>query len=385
MKERTTGGIYVHVPFCVRKCRYCDFHSITDLGLRDRFVSALIREIRMEPAPVDARGNEVAFDSLYFGGGTPSLLSPDQIGAVLEALFARFSISEDTEITMEANPGTVTPASLAGYRATGVNRLNFGVQSFSAGELITLGRIHSESETLIAWKAARNAGFSNLGLDLIYGLPDQTKAEWDAQLDAAIRLDPEHLSLYLLSFEEGTPMTADLACGRLSAPDEAVVADLLVHTLTRLDKEGWPWYEVSNFAREAAFRSRHNRKYWNGNPYLGFGPAAHGFLSGVRQGNGADTPGYIERLESGNPPARSRESLSREDQRIEALYLALRTRNGIDVADFEGRFGGKFHSIYESVLEKWKTRLACSREHVALTPEGMVMLDAVTADFVSAI
>ena len=285
--EKQPAGIYIHVPFCVKKCRYCDFYSITDLSLRRDFTNALISEIKMAPDPGPA-------DSLYFGGGTPSVLDTVEIERIVAAVLERFSFNPDSEITLEANPGTVDEKKLPGFKAAGINRLNLGIQSFNKEALAFLGRIHTTEESTRAVEAARAAGFDNLGLDLIYGLPGQTAKDLQRDLEKAAAFNPEHLSCYLLTYEKGTLLDKDREKGLVLPLPESRAADLFSLTRDLLDHLGYEQYEISNFARSERYRSRHNRKYWTFAPYIGLGPAAHGFVNNHRYGNIPDVERDIE-------------------------------------------------------------------------------------------
>jgi len=287
------AGIYIHVPFCLRKCRYCDFYSVAQLNQRDAFVKALQREIELAPDPGPV-------DSLYFGGGTPSLLDPDQVAAILTAARARFEFLSDVEITLEANPGTVDKATLTDFKTAGVNRLNLGIQSFENRQLAFLGRIHTATEARQSIEAARAAGYSNLGLDLIYGLPGQNPVEMAREVEAAVAPEPEHLSCYLLTYEQGTPLDKDREFGKVTPLPEKDAADLFLEIRKLLSAHGYRQYEISNFARSEQYFSRHNQKYWNFAPYIGLGPAAHSFIEPVRYWNHRELPDYLSDLEKGN-------------------------------------------------------------------------------------
>lgn len=375
------GGIYIHIPFCVRKCAYCDFYSNAGLPRIPAFLDALCREIRQTEAPPG-----LDFDTIYLGGGTPSLLSPDQVGRILDAIRGRFVVCPDAEITLEANPGTVTPGTLRGFRRAGVNRIHIGVQSFSEAGLRFLGRIHSGDEARLSVRWAREAGFDNIGLDLIYGLPDQTEADWTADMEAAVALAPHHLSSYMLTYEPGTPLARRKEKGRFRPLPEDRVGRLFLATVRFLGEKGYAPYEVSNFAVSPEKRSRHNRKYWSSAPYLGFGPSAHAFLPPERRWNAPTLEEYLTLLATGKPAVVGREVLSYGQQIIEAVYLGLRQNEGIRISAFEERFGLGFEETFGTVLSElrkngWMKTDAPGR--CALTPPGMLFLDGITAMLVS--
>ena len=374
------AGIYIHVPFCVKRCRYCDFYSQTDLSLCDVFADALIREIELasDPGPVD---------SLYFGGGTPSLLDPTQIERIILSVRARFAISPDPEITLEANPGTVDEQRLHDFRAAGVNRLNLGIQSFDDDNLSFLGRIHTAVEASRAVEAARAAGFSNLGLDLIYGLPGQTATTLQSDLEKAAAFNPEHLSCYLLTYERGTPLDRAREQGRVAPLPESETADLFLLNRERLEAAGYTQYEISNFARADHYRSRHNCKYWTFAPYIGLGPAAHSFLAPVRHWNYRDLGTYLANLDKGRLPIKTKEALTVNQQMIEAVYLGLRQTRGIPIADFNQRFSVEFKTLFEAVMSDplLDKLLERDTDFCWLTPEGMLVMDTVVGRFVELI
>ncbi len=378
--QKQPAGIYIHVPFCVKRCRYCDFYSQTDRSLCGDFVDALIREIELSPDPGPV-------DSLYFGGGTPSLLDPTEIERISLSVRERFTISPDAEITMEANPGTVDEKRLFDFRAAGVNRLNLGIQSFNDDNLAFLGRIHTAAEASRVVETARTAGFNNLGLDLIYGLPGQTATDLQRDLEKAAAFNPEHLSCYLLTYEKGTLLDKQREQGAVVPLSENITADLFLLNRDFLDRLGYAQYEISNFARSDQYRSRHNRKYWNFAPYIGLGPAAHSFLAPVRHWNHRDLGAYLAELEKGRLPIKAKESLTANQQKIESIYLGLRQTRGIPIADFNQRFSADFRTLFEVVLSDsmLDKLLELDADFCRLTPEGMLVMDTVVGRFVEVI
>ncbi len=342
-------GLYVHIPFCLRKCAYCDFFSITDLSL----VSTWLAALKKEAAVYQNRFG--FFDTLCLGGGTPSLLEAEQLSCLFDILRRHFAFSPDSEVTLEANPDDLTPDKLGLYRDLGINRLSLGVQSFNDQELAFLGRRHTARQTVEALDAARAAGFANLSLDLIYGLPGQSLEDWRKTLEQALAFHPEHLSCYQLTYEPGTPLGRKKARGEVAAATEEEEREFFLFTSRFLERRGYLHYEISNFAqlgkagntpnhqainnyesfnrkpktenRKPSY-SRHNRKYWRHVPYLGLGPGAHSFRDGVRWWNVASVPQYCQSLARGEAPVADREILSPGQIRLEALYLGLRTREG---------------------------------------------------------
>jgi putative oxygen-independent coproporphyrinogen III oxidase len=377
----TPAGIYVHVPFCLKKCRYCDFFSVTDPARKDDFVSALIREMARVRRPASTA------DTLYFGGGTPSLLAPAAVARIIDAAAGRFGLVPDSEITLEANPGTVTLERLAAYRAAGVNRLNLGLQTLDPRGLRLLGRIHDAAQGTAAVRMARKAGFANLGLDLIYGLPGQRVDDWQRDLARATALSPEHLSCYMLTIEPDTPLARDCREGRIQPLADHRVRRLFETTVHTLAGAGYGFYEVSNFARSPALRSRHNTKYWHGAPYAGLGPAAHSFFPWTRSWNVADLDAYFAAVAAGGLPVAETEHLTREQQMIESVYLGLRQADGIDVHDFERRFDVVFDEMFGPVLKDLAGRemIRPAPGRCALSLAGMLYLDSITGRMVDVI
>jgi oxygen-independent coproporphyrinogen-3 oxidase len=350
-------GLYIHIPFCLRKCAYCGFYSITDRSLIPAFRSALRREMALY------RGWAASFDTLYIGGGTPSVLPERDLEGLFVDIQASFTIATGAEITVEANPADITESLLASLRRSGVNRLNLGVQSFDDDSLALLGRRHTALQAIGAIQRVRDAGFVNIGLDLIYGLPsspvtgetspevERRFATWLATLDTAIGMNPDHLSCYQLTLEEKTPLAKRCRRGEFILPDESRQADYFLRTAQIMEENGYLHYEVSNFARPGR-ESRHNRKYWNHLPYLGLGPAAHSFSGRERRWNRSSVDAYIGDLESGLEPVESREILSDEQLRLEALFLGFRTRRGICLETFKIRYGWDLLADKRDMVER---------------------------------
>ncbi len=372
------AGIYIHIPFCVKKCPYCDFYSITDPSLKKAFVKALTAEISMY-------GNSPhIFDTIYVGGGTPSVLKADYIGRIIGAASTSFSMAPDSEITIEVNPGTVSPGSLKSFRRSGVNRINIGVQSFQDNILKFLGRIHSAKEAGSAIKWARSAGFDNLGIDLIYGIPGQTKKSWLCDLETALRFEPDHLSCYMLTYESGTRMHKDLKKGIFSSMSESVTASLFGSTGDFLEKNGYIHYEISNFALSEDKKSRHNTKYWAFAPYIGLGPSAHSFYGTKRSWNRRGVKDYINDIESGIMPVEGEEELSRKQQIIESVFLGLRQIKGIDIKLFDSKFDTGFIDIFKDTITALNKKglIVLDENRCALTKKGMLLLDTICSEFI---
>lgn len=382
------AGLYIHIPFCLKKCPYCDFYSVTDPSLHSLFPDALISEMVM----IEKTG--LVFDTLYIGGGTPSVLDVRVLEKIIDTARQRFDILSGAEITLEVNPGTLTLKQLKYYRQTGVNRISIGVQSFNPENLGFLGRIHSARDAETAVKQAQNAGFENIGFDLIYGIPGQTRASWLKDLQKAVEFGPRHLSCYMLSYEPGTPMHHDLQNQAFTPLPEHRVCELYETTAAFLSAHHYVQYEISNFARQAVddsgiesgltHASRHNMKYWNFAPYIGLGPSAHSFIDPQRSWNHSSVKKYIRELASGRLARAGKELLNREQRRIEAVYLGLRQNSGIAVDAFEKKFGVSFNAEYTGIiaaLEK-KGLITLSPNRCALTSKGMLFLDSIAAMFI---
>jgi len=342
-------GIYLHIPFCQAICGYCNFNrGLFDGPLKARYVTALEREIRGA-----AEGRPA--DTVFFGGGTPSLLEPDEVACLIAACRAAFTLDPAAEITLETNPETATDVRLAAFREAGVNRISFGVQSFDPGELKRLDRIHSAERAEEAVRAARRAGFVNLSADLMFWLPGQSIETWLASVDRAIALGPEHLSLYLLELYPNAPLKEAMARAApadraaWSLPPDDVAADMYLAALDRLDGAGYAQYEISNVAR-SGFRCRHNVKYWQGGSWRGFGCGAHSTVGDRRWKNVSGTADYVDRLAAGRAVAVDLQRLSPAERVSEALFTGLRMVEGIDVGNFQARFGVDPWARYRDTL-----------------------------------
>lgn len=325
-------GLYIHIPFCLSKCHYCDFYSVTSIPGIPEFLEALFKEMEMY------RGKFSCFDTVYLGGGTPSVLDSQQLRALLTYVRQNFNLLPGSEITVEANPGDLSQPFLEALREMGINRLNIGVQSFDPEILIFLGRRHSAEEAISSIKTARGVGFGNVGLDLIYGVPGQDMASWLGTLNRALSFLPEHLSCYQLTIEEHTHLGRRHAKREFLLPGEDLQYEFFMKTSEVLEEKGYIHYEVSNFARGMALASRHNQKYWDHSPYLGLGPSAHSFQNNRRWWNPRSLDRYITAIKSGKPPVEEVELLTMEQLQLETLYLGLRTKRGIDLKDFTKQY-----------------------------------------------
>jgi putative oxygen-independent coproporphyrinogen III oxidase len=396
-------GIYVHVPFCSAVCNYCNFNrGLFDADLKARYVEALIAEIaRAGEAALKGcatsgttsgaatsvaqpfRAARLAANTLYFGGGTPSLLEPEEIARIIAACEASFDMARDREVTLEANPESVSEARLRGFRAAGVNRLSFGVQSFRDGELRRLSRLHSADRACAALAEARAAGFDNVSLDLMMWLPGQSVSEWLESIDRAVALAPEHLSLYMLEVYPNAPLREEMARAQWSQAPDDDAAQMYVTAMTRLEAAGLEQYEISNVARRGR-RSRHNLKYWTDGEWLGFGPGAHSTRGGVRWKNTPSTEEYIGRVISGVPHAVGVRVLSADERLGDALFTGLRLVDGIDENAIQTRYGVDVWRRYGPDLEPF-IELGCLRRdgsRLSLTRQGMLVAHEIMSVFV---
>ncbi len=325
-----TPGLYIHIPFCLRKCHYCNFYSATSTPLIPQFLDALFKEMER----VRDQESWEPFDTVYLGGGTPSLLTLEQLESILDHIRRKFVLLPDTEITLEANPGDIDLSFLQGARSMGINRLNIGIQSFDPKVLDFLGRRHSREQALSAVDNSRKAGFQNVGLDLIYAIPGQDLRLWRETLDRAVAFSPEHLSCYQLTVEQNTPLGKRYQRGEFQPPTEELQYDFFMKTSEWLEEAGYLHYEVSNFAKGPSFASRHNQKYWDHTPYLGLGPAAHSFKDRRRWWNYSALDRYLADIGEGKSAVEGMEVLTDEQFQLEALFLGLRTKRGISLKDF---------------------------------------------------
>lgn len=382
MTGRPAFGLYLHIPFCRHRCAYCDFNTYTTVDdLMEEYIAALLKEVRQ----VAGRLRRPAA-TVYFGGGTPSLLPVEAIQVIIDEIRGTFLLDDQAEITMEANPENVTPEYLAAVRDAGVNRLSMGAQSADPGQLALLERQHTFDTVIRAFEEGLMAGFDNISLDLIYGLPGQDLASWEDSLAAAQALGPQHLSLYCLTIEPGTPMSRWLANGRIEAPDPDLAADQFELACQILAAQGFEHYEISNWARPD-FACRHNLIYWHNDSYLGFGAGAHGHAAGYRYSVVKQPRVYIRRMysqESGRFPwsaaVSEKRLLSRQDMMADTVITQLRLlEEGLDLDHFAGRFGIELTDAFPGICEQlvdWKL-LQQSERRMLLTERGRFLSNQV--------
>ena len=376
-----SAGLYIHIPFCRSRCSYCDFATgIYETSLTERYVRALVEEI--------GNWDEIevprSVDTIYFGGGTPSLLSPAQLSAILETIQSRFAVEVDAEVTMEMNPGTVTPEGLSEFRRVGINRASFGAQTFDDRELARLGRSHTTEDTRKTFQQLRDAGFDNVSFDLIAGLPGQSLAGWNYNLDRALALKPEHLSFYLLEVHEGTPLAEHIRKGIQPRPDDDLATEMYEVMLARADASGYEHYEISNLSRPG-FESRHNIKYWIGAPYYGFGCSAHSYDGKNRRwSNERDVARYVDLIELRRKPVVERVELTLDEVRAEAVFLGMRMMRGVSVERYQKLFGIDLRESHQTELARFREAglIEFDGDLLRLTRSGALLSNKVFATFV---
>ena len=363
-------GLYVHIPFCVRKCTYCDFCSrppSSDEQI-NAYISALCDEIR------SYSGMNLSCDTVFFGGGTPSLLKPEQLEIIMNELNKSFSITADSEITLEANPGTASVDFLREFKLLGFNRISFGLQSIHENELKFLGRIHSYNDFLSSYHSARDAGFDNINVDLMYGLPEQTRDSFIETLRSVASLSPEHISVYGLILEEGTPL--HLGREKFSFPNEDDECAMYYYACELLSSFGYSHYEISNYAK-TGFECKHNIKYWKANEYVGLGLSAHSYLNKKRYSNTENINEYL-----GGKYRNNTSVLSKEDLEFEFAMLSLRLKDGFTETEFKARFGTDFISKRKDIISKMEKLglVQLFDDRISLTEQGLYLSNSVLTE-----
>jgi len=373
-------GVYVHVPFCRTRCGYCDFntYTATELGggaSQDAYPDLIAREIALAAGVLPA--NKAPVSTVFFGGGTPTLLAPARLGGILEEIDKAFGLAGDAEVTVEANPETVDAASLGDLRAQGVTRVSFGMQSAVPHVLRTLDRQHQPGrpEQCVRW--ARAAGFGHISLDLIYGTPGESDDDWRRSLDAAIGAGPDHVSAYALIVEDGTRLAARVRRGEIAAPDDDALADRYLIADDLLGQAGFTWYEISNWATAGDARCRHNLLYWTGGDWWGFGPGAHSHVGGTRWWNVRHPSAYAARLAAGESPAAGREVLTPAEQRMEDIMLRARLAEGLPLTALTT---AAFRYSERAVATHLADPSAFADGRLVLTRQGRLLADAVIRD-----
>jgi putative oxygen-independent coproporphyrinogen III oxidase len=377
----TSAGIYIHIPFCKSRCSYCDFATgLYNADLAERYVAAL--EIDIQTTRKEDFSRTV--DTIYFGGGTPSMLSASQIERLLEAVHQRFQIESAAEITMEINPGSVTKSTLGEFRRAGINRASFGAQTFDDAELARLGRSHTSTDTLKTFDALRDSGFDNISFDLIAGLPGQTMERWQSNVERSLGLKPEHLSFYLLEVHSGTPLAQHIERGIQPKPDDDLAGEMYEWMLESASVSGYEHYEISNLCLPG-FESRHNSKYWTGAAYYGFGCSAHSFDGhDCRWSNERDVNSYVQLVESGRTPIVEEQLLSQNDRKAEAIFLGLRLMSGVDTREYQRNFGIDIREEHQDDFKRFQEAglIEFDGDLIRLTRAGALMSNEVFARFV---
>ncbi|MEA4930018.1 MAG: radical SAM family heme chaperone HemW [Anaerolineaceae bacterium] len=388
-------GIYLHIPFCRRRCKYCDF--ITYAGkdeLMLAYFESLVSELRYQADHIQHLPTKA--DTVFFGGGTPSLMKHEWIGGLIDTIRGSFSLDKNAEVSLEANPGTLSPGYAESLLEAGVNRLSIGVQSFAQRDLTLLGRIHTPAQAVEAVRSVRKAGFANISLDLMFGLPGQSLTDWEENLRQAIALEPDHLSLYSLILEPGTQLFDDVQAGRIQPASDDLSADMFELAVDSLADSGFGHYEISNWARSNAFEAQHNKVYWENEPYLGVGAGAHSCLNKLRVANVASVEGYIQRMSRLKPEGSEAYPAADETIRLdeytmqqETMMLGLRlTREGVSAPAFKLRYGVTIQEVFPRELERIIARkLAEWRNfpdgpHLVLTRGGVLLGNQVFQEFV---
>ncbi len=376
------AGVYVHIPFCRSRCSYCDFATGAYEGA---LAAAYVRAVAREIEAFSASATDTEIDTVYFGGGTPSLLSSSQLAHILEAVRRRFRLRDGAEVTMEMNPATVTPEVLREYRREGVNRASFGAQTFDDTELRRLGRTHTAEDVRRTLSMLRDAGFENISFDLIAGLPEQTLDAWERNLDEALTLRPQHLSLYLLEVHEATPLAEHIRRGLWRAPDPDLAAEMYSLLVERTREDGYVQYEISNFCLPG-YESRHNMKYWTGAPYFGFGCSAHSFDGhAIRWSNERDARRYVELIEREGSAVVERAELAPHEASAEALFLGLRLiERGVNLVEHRARFHVNVRERYRDELSRFSEAglVRIEDDVLRLTPHGALLSNEVFTAFV---
>lgn len=376
----SAGGIYIHIPFCKSRCSYCDFATgLYNSDLAERYVKALEIDIQTTRETEHTR----AVDTIYFGGGTPSMLSPSQIERLLDAVHKRFQVDPTAEVTMEVNPGSVSRSTLSEFRRVGINRASFGAQTFDDAELARLGRSHTSTDTLKTFAALRESGFDNINFDLIAGLPGQTMKGWQLNVERSLSLNPEHLSFYLLEVHSGTPLAQHIERGIQPKPDDDLAGEMYEWMLECASATGYEHYEISNLCL-TGFHSRHNTKYWTGAAYYGFGCSAHSFDGhDCRWSNERDVSGYVELVEGGKTPVVDEQRLTESDRKAEAVFLGLRLMQGVDTREYQRVFGVDIRDEHLDDFRRFQEAglIEFDGDLVRLTRAGALMSNEVFASF----
>ena len=371
-----SAGIYIHIPFCAIKCMYCDFYSIADReNSIPRFVNALITDIQR--CQIDT--TEWKIDTIFIGGGTPSLLEAKQIESILEALAVKYDLSSVKEFTIEANPGEAPKDRLKDFRSLGINRLSMGVQTLEPNLLKFLTRIHSVEQVFETFENARAVGFDNVNCDLIYAIPGQSWEIWERDLNRIIKLEPNHISAYTLTLEKGTDLYTLVKNKKVTMPKDGQTGEWFLKTHEMMKMNGYASYEISNFSR-LGMECQHNLHYWRIHPYLAFGPSAHGFDGTNRWNNSRSLDQYLQQIESDSSPVSMKETLSEKDRLNELIGFGLRMNEGINLKRIPEKYQNEFNNNFIIAENKWEGCFIKKDESISLTPTGMAYSDGIGID-----
>jgi len=371
----TKAGIYIHIPFCKTKCIYCDFYSVTkrDDSI-ENFVDCMVKEIKLNKT----RLKNTTYDTIFFGGGTPSVLTENQLGKILNALYKFYNIDEDAEVTLECNPGEITFEKLSHFRKIGINRLSIGFQSFSEKNLKFLGRLHSSEQSISTFNHARKAGFDNINIDLIYDIPKQKLKEWKNDLFLGTSLEPEHISAYSLTVEKNTALHSMVKNKTVIMPSEEVDKKMFLSTINYLEQKNYMHYEISNFSQKNK-KCKHNLHYWRLEPYLAFGPGAHGFDGIKRWWNKKSIDYYLNKLENNGLPIESEEILSPKDAFNETIMNGLRLIEGAEIKKLNSYLDMDIKEHLEPYMEKWPY-INNNGKNLTVKKEGLLFTDEIITD-----
>jgi len=371
----TKAGIYIHIPFCKTKCIYCDFYSVTkrDDSI-ENFVDCMVKEIKLNKT----RLKNTTYDTIFFGGGTPSVLTENQLGKILNALYEFYNIDEDAEVTLECNPGEITFEKLSHFRNIGINRLSIGFQSFSEKNLKFLGRLHSSEQSISTFNHARKAGFDNINIDLIYDIPKQKLKEWKNDLFLGTSLEPEHISAYSLTVEKNTALHSMVKNKTVIMPSEEVDKKMFLSTINYLEQKNYMHYEISNFSKKNK-KCKHNLHYWRLEPYLAFGPGAHGFDGIKRWWNKKSIDYYLNKLENNELPIESEEILSPKDAFNETIMNGLRLIEGAKIKKLNSYLDMDIKEHLEPYMEKWPY-INNNGKNLTVKKEGLLFTDEIITD-----
>lgn len=373
-------GLYIHIPFCIKKCNYCDFVSYNKNGqMIDLYTEALIKEMGMYRTSL----HDYKVKTIFIGGGTPSILDIKKMDEIIKHIYKNFNMQKDIEFSMESNPGTLTKEKLKYYNSVGINRLSIGLQSFNDEILKFIGRIHSKEDFIENYYSAREAGFKNINIDLMYGLPNQDLEDWESTLNQAVELQPEHVSAYSLKIEEGTAFHKLFDEGKLSLPDDEGDRAMYHLGINMLNKSGIKQYEISNFSKEE-YECMHNLIYWNNEEYLGLGVSAHSYLNKNRFSNSANINEYINSINNKKLPVVTEEKKDRKDEITETIFLGLRLNNGLDLEKFKHRFKLSIFELYGEKIDRLIELglLTVEENHIKLTSYGMDVSNQVFVEFI---